>query len=83
MSHFKACFESLLLILNEIDKRITFHRVLGVEAMSKVGKFSNTEYVVKSWIMILTAILGLLAAFFNTIYNAIYREEMEMVRRDS
>ena len=56
----------MLLILNEIDKRITFHHVLGVEYMMKVGKYSNTEYVVKSWIMMVIAILGFIAAFANT-----------------
>ena len=56
----------LMLILNEIDKRITFHHVLGVEYLMKIGKYSNTEYVVKSWIMIAIAILGFITAFANT-----------------
>ena len=80
-SHFLlACFESMLLILNEIDKRITFHRVLGVEAMARVGRYSNTEFLVKSWIMLLTAALALITAFYASIYNAIYKEETPRVR---
>ena len=53
----------------EIDKRIRFHKVLGLEHMMKMKKYSNTEYLVKSRIMITIGIVAIIVAFFKTIYN--------------
>ena len=53
----------------EIDKRIRFHKVLGLEHMMKMKKYSNTEYLVKSRIMITIGIVAIIVAFFQTIYN--------------
>ena len=57
----------------EIDKRIRFRKVLTLEYMLKMKKYSNTEYLVKSWIMIIIGIVGLFVSFFQTIYNALNR----------
>ena len=68
---FKGCLAYVLLIVVEIDKKIRFHKVLGLEYMMKMKKYSNTEYLVKSWIMIIIGIVALIVAFFQTIYNAL------------
>ena len=60
-----------LLILVEIDKKIKFHKVLGLEYMIKMKNYSNTEYLVKSWIMVVMGIVGFFVAFFQTIFNAL------------
>ena len=57
----------------EIDKKIRFRKVLTLEYMLKMKKYSNTEYLVKSWIMIIIGIVGLFVSFFQTIYNALNR----------
>ena len=60
-----------LLILVEIDKKIKFHKVLGLEYMMKMKNYSNTEYLVKSWIMVIMGIVGFFVAFFQTIFIAL------------
>ena len=62
-----------MIIAVEIDKRIRFRKVLTLEYMLKMKKYSNTEYLVKSWIMIIIGIVGLFVSFFQTIYNALNR----------
>ena len=59
-----------LLILVEIDKKIKFHKVLGLEYMMKMKNYSNTEFLIKSWIMVIMGIVGFFVAFFQTIFNA-------------
>lgn len=63
---FVTCF---LLIVVEIDKKIKFHRVLSLEYVLKVKNYSNTEYLIKSWIMVVMVIVGFFVAFFQAIYN--------------
>ena len=55
----------------EIDKKIRFQKILSLEYMMKMKKYSNTEYLVKSWIMIIIGLVGLFVSFFQTIYNAL------------
>ena len=69
----------LLLALNEVDKKIRFHKVLGVEYMMKMGKYSNLEYVAKSWVMMIIALMGLFVAFFRSIYLAIHPQPLDVV----
>ena len=59
------------LIVVEIDKKIRFQKILSLEYMLKMKKYSNTEYLVKSWIMIIIGLVGLFVSFFQTIYNAL------------
>ena len=60
-----------LLILVEIDKKIKFHKVLGLEYMIKMKNYSNTDYLIKSWIMVIMGIVGLFVAYFQTIFNTL------------
>ena len=69
----KGCFSFFWIIAVEIDKKIRFRKVLTLEYMLKMKKYSNTEYLVKSWIMIIIGIVGLFVSFFQTIYNALNR----------
>ena len=69
----KGCLSFFWIIAVEIDKRIRFRKVLTLEYMLKMKKYSNTEYLVKSWIMIIIGIVGLFVSFFQTIYNALNR----------
>ena len=64
---FATCF---LLIVVEIDKKIKFHKVLGLEYMMTMKNYSNTEFLIKSWIMVVMIFVGLFVAFFQAIYNA-------------
>ena len=67
------CFLTLLVV--EIDKRIKFHKVLGLEYMMKVKNYSNTEYLVKSWIMITFSLIFFIIAFFPTLYRLLTAED--------
>ena len=60
-----------MLVVVEIDKKIKFHKVLGLEYMLKMKNYSNTEYLVKSWIMFVMVIVGLFVAFFQSFYNVL------------
>ena len=64
-----------LLIVVEIDKKIKFHKVLGLEYMMKMKNYSNTEFLIKSWIMVIMGIVGFFVAFFQTIFNALITME--------
>ena len=63
---FVTCF---LLIVVEIDKKIKFHKVLGLEYMMTMKNYSNTEFLIKSWIMVIMMFVGFFVAFFQAIYN--------------
>ena len=58
-----------MLIVVEIDKKIKFHKVLGLEYMMTMKNYSNTEFLIKSWIMVVMVFVGLFVAFFQAIYN--------------
>ena len=69
LSSLIGCITYFWIFVVEIDKRIKFHKVLGLEYMMKMKKYSNTEFLVKSWIMIIIGIVAIIVAFFQTIYN--------------
>ena len=56
------------MIVVEIDKKKKFQKVLGVEYLIKMKKYSNTEYLVKSWIMVIMGIAAFFVTFLQTIY---------------
>ena len=58
-----------ILIIVEIDKRITFHKVLGIEYSLQLKKYSNTEYLVKSWVMIAISITGFMVTVSGYVYS--------------
>ena len=60
-----------MLIVVEIDKKIKFQKVIGLEYMMKMKNYSNTEYLIKSWIMVIMGVVGFFVAYFQTIYNAL------------
>ena len=60
------------LIVAEADKKIKFHRVLALEYMTRLKRFSNTEYVVKSYFMITMSFIGLVVGYFSNIYSHFY-----------
>ena len=45
-SYSKGCVAFFWLIVVEIDKKIRFHKILGLEYMMKMKKYTNTEYLV-------------------------------------
>ena len=45
--------------------------MLGLEYMMKMKNYSNTEFLIKSWIMVIMGIVGFFVAFFQTIYNGL------------
>ena len=61
----------------EIDKRLQFQKVLGLEYALKVQKYSNTEFIVKSWIMVCIGIVGFFVAFFGIFFSAFKSEVKE------
>ena len=60
------------LIVVEADKKIKFHRVLALEYLTRLKRYSNTEYVVKSYFMITMCIIGLLVGYLRNIYTHFY-----------
>ena len=71
-SKYLALLTFAFLIVVEADKKIKFHRVLALEYMTRLKKFSNTEYVVKSYFMITMCIIGLLVSYLRNIYTQFY-----------
>ena len=71
----------------EVDKKIKFHRVLGVEYTTRVKRFSNTEYIVKSYFIISMSLFGLFFGYSKKIYSHFYSEKtvvtMVSVSRES
>ena len=65
---FLGFFVYTCLVIVEIDKRLKFHKILGLEYMLKVQKYSNTEYLIKSWIMITTGIISFIVVFSHNLY---------------
>ena len=62
------------LILVEIHKKIKFHKVMGMEYMTRLGRFSNADYLIKSYIQIFMLIIGLLVGYSGSIYTYFYPE---------
>ena len=71
-SKYLALFTFAFLIVVEADKKIKFHRVLALEYLTRLKRFSNTEYVVKSYFMITMSIIGLLVGYSRNIYTHFY-----------
>ena len=57
------------IIVVEIDKKIRFHKVYGVEYLMRMKKYSNTEYLARSWLIVIIGMAGLFVAFRQTIHN--------------
>ena len=62
-------------VVVEVDKKIKFHRVLGVEYTTRVKRFSNTEYIVKSYFIISMSLFGLFFGYSKKIYSHFYSEK--------
>ena len=71
-SKYLALVTFAFLIVVEVDKKIKFHRVLALEYMTRLKRYSNTEYVVKSYFMICMSIIGLLVGYSRNIYTHFY-----------
>ena len=63
-------FVSLLfLILVGVDKKIKFHKVIGIEHMLRMKKFSGSDTHFKFSLFIPILIGGLVIGIFKTIYT--------------
>ena len=65
----------ILFIAAEVDKRVKFHKVLSVEYMLTVKKFSNMEYIFRSWFPFVTGIMTFLIFYTSYIYKKFQNEE--------
>ena len=78
-SKYLALLTFAFLIVVEADKKIKFHRVLALEYMTRLKRFSNTEYVVKSYFMICMSIIGLLVGYSRNIYTHFYPDNNTVI----
>ena len=65
----------ILCIVAEVDKRVKFHKVLAVEYMLTMKKFSNMEYIFRSWFPFATGIMTFLIFYTSYIYKNFQNEE--------
>ena len=68
-------FSLFVLILVGLDKKIKFHKVIGVEHMLRMKKFSSSQTYFKLSAWILFAGAGFLVAIFKPIYTNINPDE--------
>ena len=68
-------FSLFVLILVGLDKKIKFHKVIGVEHMLRMKKFSSSQTYFKLSAWILLAGAGFLVAIFKPIYTNINPDE--------
>jgi hypothetical protein len=57
------------LVLVGVDKKIKFHKVIGIEHMLRMKKFSSSETHFKLSLFLPIAVIGFLVAIFKTIYT--------------
>ena len=65
----------ILFIAAEVDKRVKFHKVLAVEYMLTMKKFSSMEYIFRSWFPFVTGIVTFLIFYTSYIYKNFQNEE--------
>ena len=58
-----------LLVLVGVDKKIKFHKVIGIEHMLRMKKFSSSQTYFKISLCLPIAVIGFLVAIFKTIYT--------------
>ena len=68
-------FSLFFLTLVGVDKKIKFHKVIVVEHMLRLKKFSSSETHFKMSLCLPIAAIGFLVAIFKTIYTEIYPEK--------
>lgn len=73
-------FVFLLLLVVEASRKFKFQKVYSVEQMVNEGRFSNADYIVKSWTLIALASIGIIFSFFNSIYSYIFLESSIKVK---
>ena len=59
----------LCLVLVAVDKKIKFHKVIGMEHMLRMKKFSNSEHIFKLSLLISITIVGLIMGIFKAVYT--------------
>ena len=69
-------FVFLLLLMVEASRKFRFQKVYSVEQMVNEGRFSNADYIVKSWTLIALASIGIIFSFFNSIYSYIFQDNL-------
>ena len=60
------------LVLVFVDKKIKFHKVIGIEHMLRMKNFSNSEIHFKRSIFLYIAITAILVLIFKKIFIYIY-----------
>ena len=69
-------------IAAEVDKRIKFRKVLSVEYMLTMKKYSNTEFIFRFWHPLVTGMVTFLIFYTPFIYKIfLYQEERTTVVR--
>ena len=69
-------------IAAEIDKRVKFHKVLYVEYLQSMKRYSNTEYIFRSWFPFVTGLGTFIIFYTSNIYKRFfYQEESPTVVR--
>ena len=62
-------FSLLFLVLVVLDKKIKFRRVIGMEHLLRMRKFSSSEHIFTSRFFIPLTTTALIVAVFKTIYT--------------
>ena len=67
------------LVLVWVDKKIKFHKVIGIEHMLRMKKFSSSETHFKLSLFLPIAVIGFLVAIFKTIYTEAYPDRDSVI----
>ena len=59
----------------EFDKRVKFHKVLYVEYLQSMKRYSNTEYIFRSWIPFVTGLGTFIIFYTSNIYKSLFYQE--------
>ena len=59
----------IFVMIVEIDKRIMFHDVLAMEYLMKNKKYSNIDYITRTFLTMVFLILGLFVCGFQSVVS--------------
>ena len=63
-------------VIVEIDKKYKFHNILALEYMMKNRKYSNTEYLVRTGVLMTFFVFGIIICFMQPIMQLVFPDEV-------
>ena len=70
----------IFVLVVEIDKRVMFHDVLAMEYIMKNKKYSNIDYITRTFLTIVFLALGLLVCASQSVYLMFFSNDNTVKR---